>query len=101
MALLEIKEPGGNAEIENEEQICIGIDFGTTNCVCSIKRGDEIQLIPDELGNFIIPTIISYEQGGFLFGNQVFKMEEYKESKFIFSIKRLFVENPSKKNKIR
>ena len=54
MALLEIKEPGGNSEIENEEQICIGIDFGTTNCVCSIKRGDEIQLIPDELGNFII-----------------------------------------------
>ena len=99
MALLEIKEPGGNSEIENEEQICIGIDFGTTNCVCSIKRGDEIQLIPDELGNFIIPTIISYEQGGFLFGNQVFKMEEYKESKFIFSIKRLFVENPSKKIK--
>ena len=42
MALLEIKEPGGSPDIGSEEQICIGIDFGTTNCVCSVKKGDEI-----------------------------------------------------------
>ena len=99
MALLEIKEPGGNTKTDIKEQICIGIDFGTTNCVCSIKKGDEVQLIPDEFGNLIIPTIISYEQGDFLFGNQVYKTDKYDESKFIFSIKRLFVENPSKKIK--
>jgi molecular chaperone HscA len=99
MALLEIKEPSGNTKTDIKEQICIGIDFGTTNCVCSIKKGDEVQLIPDEFGNLIIPTIISYEQGDFLFGNQVYKTDKYDESKFIFSIKRLFVENPSKKIK--
>ena len=99
MALLEIKEPSGNTKTDIKEQICIGIDFGTTNCVCSIKKGDEVQLIPDEFGNSIIPTIISYEQGDFLFGNQVYKTDKYDESKFIFSIKRLFVENPSKKIK--
>ncbi|MDC3091337.1 Hsp70 family protein [Rickettsiales bacterium] len=99
MALLEIKEPGGSSDIRSEEKICIGIDFGTTNCVCSVKKGDKISLIPDEKGKFIIPTIISYSKGDFLFGNQVYETESYDESKFIFSIKRLFIEDPSRKIK--
>lgn len=39
---------------------CIGIDFGMSNsCVSYIDNNSQIKLIPDELGNIIIPTSVT------------------------------------------
>ena len=43
MNLVKIEEPNTNAK----EQKCLGIDFGTTNSVCSIKIDEKITFIED------------------------------------------------------
>ena len=40
MNLINIEEPNTNAK----EQKCLGIDFGTTNSVCSIKIDEKVNL---------------------------------------------------------
>ncbi len=39
----------------------IGIDLGTTNSSCSIWQGNEVKLIPNELGEFLTPSVIHIE----------------------------------------
>ena len=38
MNLIKIKEPMSS---KNDTKICLGIDFGTTNSVCSVKVKDK------------------------------------------------------------
>ena len=98
MSLLQISEPGKSpAPHEKKNEFCIGIDFGTTNCVCSVFRGGKIELIPDEYGSFVIPTVVSLKNKKVLIGNQLFTNNDYDITEFIYSIKRLFVENADKK----
>ena len=47
MNLIKIKEPLSS---KNDSKICLGIDFGTTNSVCSVKVKDKFQFIVDEKG---------------------------------------------------
>ena len=42
MNLIKIKEPMSS---KNDAKICLGIDFGTTNSVCSVKVEDKFQFI--------------------------------------------------------
>ena len=74
---------------------CLGIDFGTTNSVCSIKKKDKIVFVKDNKNKKIIPSIVYYNKGNILVGNDVEKEVDF--SKIIFSIKRLFTDNPDKK----
>ena len=57
MNLIKIKEPMSS---KNDAKICLGIDFGTTNSVCSVKVNDKFQFILDEKGETLIPTMILY-----------------------------------------
>ena len=59
MNLINIKE----ASNKTDSKTCIGIDFGTTNSVCSLKVGDTIKSVPDQIGEILIPTIILYDAG--------------------------------------
>ena len=40
----------------------VGIDFGTTNSVCSVKVKDKFQFILDDNGKTLIPTLILYSE---------------------------------------
>ena len=70
----------------------LGIDFGTTNCVCSVVINEKVILIPDEYGSFVIPSVIKIDNKKTLIGNQVFHKNKYEVSELIFSIKRFFTE---------
>lgn len=97
MTLLQISEPGKTPEPhEKENEVCIGIDFGTTNCVCSVVIDDSLIFIPDEFGNSVIPSIISFKEKKVKIGNQIFNENGYNLSELIFSIKRHFVDFPEK-----
>ena len=50
MNLVKIEEPNTNAK----EQKCLGIDFGTTNSVCSIKIDEKVTFIEDRLINKLL-----------------------------------------------
>ncbi len=101
MNLINIKEPS----LKKDSKICIGIDFGTTNSVCSVKIGNSIKFIRDESNKNLIPTMILYEKNKKYFGNEILKKKNYFDS--IFSIKRRFTDSfddkdfiNEKKNKI-
>ena len=96
MALLQISEPG-ESPLTKENEKCIGIDFGTTNCVCSVVINEKVILIPDEYGSFVIPSVIKIDNKKTLIGNQVFHKNKYEVSELIFSIKRFFTEKPEVK----
>ena len=86
MNLIKIKDPSKKPE----SQLCLGIDFGTTNSVCSIKFEKEFKFISDKTGKKLIPTIILYEKKK-IFGNDVLNEQNYFKS--IFSVKRNFIKN--------
>lgn len=40
----------------------IGIDLGTTNSACAVWQDGEVVLIPNELGDFLTPSVVHIEQ---------------------------------------
>ncbi len=91
MNLIKIKESSNN----NFSKLCIGIDFGTTNSVCSVKVNDEFKFILDKDGRKLIPTLVLYEGTEKKFGNEIVKDKNYFNS--IFSVKRNFTKDFSLK----
>jgi molecular chaperone HscC len=51
----------------------IGIDLGTTNSVCSIWQDGQAVLIPNRLGGFLTPSIVSLDDAGGLIVGEVAK----------------------------
>ena len=90
MNLLTIEEPKNN----KEKNICLGIDFGTTNSVCSVITDEKISFIKDEKNCELIPTLIYYKNGIKKFGNDI---SEKEADDSIKSIKRNFLKNPDNK----
>ncbi len=74
---------------------CIGIDFGTTNSVCSIKKKEKIICIEDDLKYKLIPSIVLYEKNKKYVGNKALNKKSFLSS--VFSVKRFFTKNPDEK----
>ena len=87
MNLVNINEPDKKNSSRN---LCLGIDFGTTNSVCSVKINDKITYIEDSKKK-LIPSIAIFENQKVFIGNQI---KNKSISKLIFSVKRFFTENP-------
>ena len=92
MNLINITEPQNK-----KSYLCIGVDFGTTNSVCSIKLQNSIKYFKDKYNKTLIPSVIlTNDNKKFLVGNEVFEQIDYSEA--VYSIKRNFLDNPDKKN---
>ncbi|NKB32255.1 MAG: Fe-S protein assembly chaperone HscA [Pseudomonadales bacterium] len=59
MALLQISEPGGKSSAP-AHRIAVGIDLGTTNSLVSASCGSGVEVLPDEHGNYLLPSIVNY-----------------------------------------
>ena len=90
MNLLTIQEPKNS----KEKNVCLGIDFGTTNSVCSVILNEKVSFIKDEKSNKLIPTIVYYKNGIKKFGNNITEKEVVNS---IRSVKRNFLKNPDNK----
>lgn len=90
MNLLTIQEPKNG----KEKNVCLGIDFGTTNSVCSVIINEKVCFIKDENSNKLIPTIVYYKNGIKKFGNNITEKEVVNS---IRSVKRNFLMNPDDK----
>jgi molecular chaperone HscC len=42
----------------------IGIDLGTTNSLCCVWRGGRCELIPNSLGDYLTPSVVSVDTNG-------------------------------------
>lgn len=64
MALLQISEPG-MAPAPHQRRVAIGIDLGTTNSLVAAVRNSVPEVLPDEDGHVLLPSVVRYlEKGG-------------------------------------
>ncbi len=64
--LLQIHEPGQTPDPHADEQgVAIGIDLGTTNTVVAFSHGGRAEIICNPAGDSLIPSVVSYDEGGF------------------------------------
>ena len=91
--LINIEEPNK----PETTQKCLGIDFGTTNSVCSLKVNNKVVFIEDFNKKNLIPSIVYFGKT-IKVGNEIQISKGFDDC--IFSIKRNFNENPDQKIEI-
>ena len=65
MHLLQIHEPGQTPEPHADESgIAVGIDLGTTNTVIAWAQNANVELITDDHGRAMIPSVVAYAPNG-------------------------------------
>ena len=72
-----------------EENLSIGIDLGTTFCCVGIYRNGRVEIIPNEMGNKITPSYISFTDNDRLIGEAAVEQLESNAQNTIFDVKRL------------
>ncbi len=90
MNLINIEEPNKPAS----SQKCLGIDFGTTNSVCSVKIDDKVIFVKDLNNKNLIPSIVCFNKT-IKVGNEIEISKNINDC--VFSVKRNFIDNPDKK----
>ena len=60
MALLQISEPG-KPSIVSAKKLAVGIDLGTTNSLISSGYNGVVEILPDESGEELLPSVVYYE----------------------------------------
>ena len=63
MALLQISEPGMSPE-PHQRRLAVGIDLGTTNSLVASVRSSVAEVLPDELGRPLLPSVVRYLADG-------------------------------------
>ena len=62
MALLKISEPGASKTVKSRK-FAIGIDLGTTNSLVASGYSGEVEVLLDETGSGLMPSVVNYGQG--------------------------------------
>lgn len=61
MALLQIAEPG-QSTAPHQHRLAAGIDLGTTNSLVATVRSGETQVLKDEQGRALLPSVVHYSE---------------------------------------
>ena len=67
----------------------VGIDLGTTNSLVAYIDGKVPKIIPDQDGNRMVPSIVSFKGGEILVGEKAKKRRKEDIENTLYSIKRL------------
>jgi molecular chaperone HscA len=89
--LLQIHEPGETPEPhERETGIAIGIDLGTTNSVAAIATDGKAEILRDEQGDGLLPSVVSYSGPTPVVGREaVIEQLTKRPENVVSSVKRL------------
>ena len=63
MSLLQISEPGMSTA-PHEERLAVGIDLGTTNSLVATVRNGSPEVLVDEQGEKLLPSVVRYLENG-------------------------------------
>jgi molecular chaperone DnaK len=74
----------------SEEMAVVGIDLGTTNTVVASVRGGRVQIIADEQGRRLLPSVVSFHPNGEVLVGHPAKERRAQDAKHtVASVKRL------------
>ena len=79
--------------MKDDEELAVGIDLGTTYSCIAVVRNNNIEIIPNEMGVNITPSIVSFDDKAILVGEQTLNQLIKNPKKTIYSIKRLMGRN--------
>ncbi len=88
MSLLQIAEPG-ESTAPHQHKLSIGIDLGTTNSLVASVRSGEAQVLLDEAGHALLPSIVHYGDKQTLVGEAAQALQTSDPVNTLMSIKRL------------
>lgn len=87
MALLQISEPGQSLE-PHQYRRAVGIDLGTTNSLIATVRSGSAEILPDQQGHNLMPSIVHYGREGVLVGRAAAEWAVSDPQNTVVSIKR-------------
>ena len=77
------------ADEEKYECPIIGIDLGTTYSCVGIFKNNQVEVIPNELGNRITPSVVSFTDEERLIGEAAKNQATINPSRTVYDVKRL------------
>ncbi|HEY7944718.1 MAG TPA: Fe-S protein assembly chaperone HscA [Casimicrobiaceae bacterium] len=89
MALLQIAEPGEEASAPHRQRLAVGIDLGTTNSLVATVRDGSADVLPDDQGRRLLPSIVRYAPGGVEVGSAAQAAQVADPQNTIVSVKRM------------
>ncbi|HEY2863453.1 MAG TPA: Fe-S protein assembly chaperone HscA [Casimicrobiaceae bacterium] len=88
MALLQIAEPGQAPEPRGP-RLAVGIDLGTTNSLVATVRDGSADVLPDEQGHRLLPSIVRYAPEGVEVGYSAQAEQIHDPQNTVVSVKRM------------
>ena len=76
-----------------DEEMAIGIDLGTTYSCVAALIDNKVEIIPNEMGEYLTPSIVSFTDDGILVGEQTLNQLIINPKKTIYSVKRMMGRN--------
>jgi molecular chaperone HscA len=92
MMLLDIHEPGETPlpHAQDAEEAAVGIDLGTTNSLVAISHAGQPEIISDEKGNTLVPSVVAYlDDDRVLVGEAARRVLLDEAERVVASVKRL------------
>ncbi|OHC74664.1 MAG: Fe-S protein assembly chaperone HscA [Rhodospirillales bacterium RIFCSPLOWO2_12_FULL_58_28] len=91
MELLQIHEPGETPlPHEGEKDVAVGIDLGTTNSVVAVSFDGKPEVLRDESGQALVPSVVAYApDGSAIVGSLARMLLLDRPESVVCSIKRL------------
>ncbi len=88
--LLDIHEPG-RAPAPHERVLAVGIDLGTTNSVVAIAQDGAPEVLRDDRGRALVPSVVAYDGGAPAVGDAALARLDSpdRRSEVVISVKRL------------
>ena len=75
--------------MDEEEDLALGIDLGTTFSCVAVFRNNKVEIIPNEIGEYTTPSLVSFTDNGILVGEETLNQLITNPKNTIYSIKRL------------
>ncbi len=87
MALLQISEPG-ESPVPHQRKLAVGIDLGTTHSLVASVRSSVPELLADEQGRTLLPSVVRYAPEGVQVGYEARAWQSADSVNTIASVKR-------------